>query len=84
MSKRQRMPKKQEERIRKATENLERIQERLAPYIKRREYVDYSTAGRWGAPSEFGIGLTRREFFETLERVSRPLEDRPCEGKPET
>ena len=38
---------KQNERFQRAQKNLDRIQEKIAPFIKHRKAKTYSTAGRW-------------------------------------
>lgn len=43
---------KRDERFRKAAENLERITERIAPFVKHAPFKSYSTSGKWRSDSE--------------------------------
>ena len=61
----------QEERKRfeEAKKSLQEMQEEIAPFIKRREFRQHSTAGKWHEGSEY----ERSDFFRDLKKVVRKL-----------
>ena len=61
--------KENEERLESAKENLDKIQKKIRPYIRKNDIEIRSTAGKWSD----GKSLTRQEFFNVLERVTKPL-----------
>lgn len=40
-------PKEQEQRFLKAKQSLEKLQEEITPFIRRRHFKKHSTAGQW-------------------------------------
>lgn len=52
----------QNERMRSAAENLKRILEELAPYDKKMDIKEISTAGTWQASGETPVGVSAIEF----------------------
>lgn len=78
MMKREEKPTKaQEARLRNASENLEKIEEKIAPYVKERKVVSISTAGQWAKPPKQAAAheLTRQELFGKMSILGGPLED---------
>lgn len=48
----------QGERMRSAAENLKKIMEELAPYEKRQNIKEISTAGTWQASPDASVGVS--------------------------
>ena len=59
--------KEKKERLESAKKNLDRIQKTIKPFIKKKEVTIPSTTGKWSE----GKSLTRQEFFNVLERVTK-------------
>lgn len=43
----ERATEKKKKRLLEAKKSFQKMQEEIAPFIKRREFTQYSTAGRW-------------------------------------
>ncbi len=56
-------------RFEEAQKSLEEIEEEIAPFVRRRQYKEHSTAGKWHDASEY----ERSDFFSDLEKVVRRL-----------
>jgi ABC-type transporter MlaC component len=57
------------ERLLEAEKSYEKMEEEIAPYVKRRRTKKYSTAGKWGDASDY----ERTDFFRDLRKVIRKL-----------
>ncbi len=59
-------------RLENAIKNLKEIQEKISPFVREREIVDFSTAGKW-IPSESNQEVfTRDDFHNFLKKISQP------------
>lgn len=74
---------KQNKRTSQAQENLERIEEKIKPFVRHKEVDIISSAGKWreaSTPTE--DAFTRKDFLKALAKVSVPF--RRDEEKSET
>jgi hypothetical protein len=60
---------KTRKRFEEAEKSFQEMQEEIAPFIRRRQFTEHSTAGEWRDASEY----ERSDFFRDLRKVVRKL-----------